>query len=92
MPLTIWLHKGEKAFREMVPITLNDVLDFYRQISSNLQHKGNLVSLQVQTAHFGIGANPKQAGTSFRNKTAKNIDHIENNPLAIFITLLTIDQ
>ena len=92
MPPTIWLRKGEKDRREKSPITLNDVLDFYRLMKSDLQHKGNLVSLQVQTAHFGIGANPKQAGTSFRNKTAKNIDHIENNPLAIFITLLTIDQ
>ena len=92
MPPTIWLRKSEKDLPEKAPITLNDVLDFYRMIRSELQHKGNLVSLQVQTAHFGIGANPKQAGTSFRNKTAKNIDHIENNPLAIIITLLTIDQ
>ena len=69
MPPTIRLRKGDKDRREKVSIALNDVLDFYRQSSSDLQHKRNLVSLQVQTAQCGIGANPKQAGASFGKKT-----------------------
>ena len=92
MPLTIQLRKGEKARQEKVPIALNSVLDFYRQSRSDLQHKGNLVILQVHTAHIGIGANLKQAGTSFRKKTAQNIDRIENKSLSVIVTLLMIYQ
>ena len=84
------MHKGEKTFQEKVLITLNDVLNFYRHISSNLQHKGNLVSLQVQTAQFLIVVNPKQVETSFGKKTAQNMDRIDNNPLSIIIKLLKI--
>ena len=49
MPPTIRLRKDKKDFREKVLTTLNDVLDFYGNISSNLKHKGNLVNLQVKT-------------------------------------------
>ena len=89
-PLTISLRKGKKALWEKEPIALKNVLDFYRQTSSKLQQKGNLVSLQVYTAHFGIGENSKQAGTYFGKKTAQKFDHIKNNPLALIINLLTI--
>ena len=92
MPLKICLHKGQKDFQEKVPIALNSVLGFYRKSSSYLKHKGNLVSLKVQTSHFGIGVNAKQAGTYFRNKTAQKLDHIENKPLDAIVTLLTIYQ
>ena len=34
----------------------------------------------------------KQAGTSFGKKTAQKLDLIENNPLAVIVTLLTIYQ
>ena len=90
MPLTIRLHKGDKALQEKAPMLLNDVIDLSRQRSSDLKHKRYLVSLQVQTAHFGIGANAKQAGTSFREKKAQNLDRINKNPLAAIITLLII--
>ena len=70
MPLTIWLRKGKKALQEKVPISLNDALGFYQKRIYNLQYKGDLVRLQVQTAHFGIGASTKQTGKFFRNKTA----------------------
>ena len=53
-----------------------------------MQHKGNVVSLQVQTARLGIGANPKQAGTSFGKKTVHNPDITKNNPLYVIPTLL----
>ena len=71
---------------------MNDVLDFYCQSRSDLQHKGNLVSLQVQTSQFGIGLNPKHLGMSFKKKTAHNFGHIRNNPLAVIVTLLMIYQ
>ena len=90
MPLTVWLRKGEKACREKVYIALKDVFNLYWQSSSDLKHKGNLVSLQVQKLHFGIGANTKQAGTSFGKKTAQKLDRIENNPLYVIINPLTI--
>ena len=57
MPPTVHSCKGKKARREKVTIALNDVLNFYQQNSSDLQHKGSSVSLQVQTAHFRIGVN-----------------------------------
>ena len=76
MPPTVHLHKCKNSCREKAPIALNDMLEFYRQIISDLQHKCNLVSLRVQTEHFGIGANPKQAGTSFGKKTVQNLDRI----------------
>ena len=66
---------------EKAPITLNDALNFYQHSRSTLQHKGNLVSLQFQAAHFGIGANPKQAGSLFRKKTAQKLDRIEKTTL-----------
>ena len=90
MPPTIWLCKDKKDIRENVPIALNNVLNLYWQRCSNMKHKVNLVSLQVQTSHFGIGANPKQAGISFRKKTAQKLDHIKNNPFAAIVALLTI--
>ena len=90
MPLTIWLLKGEKARREKFPIVLNNVINFYHQSRSELQHIENLVSIQIQTAHFGIGANAKQAKRSFGKKTAQKLDHIKNSPLAVITTLLTI--
>ena len=62
VPPKIHLSEGEKDFREKAPIYLNDVLKFYRQRISDLKHKGKLVILQVQTAHFGIIVNPKQLG------------------------------
>ena len=71
---------------------MDDVLNFFRQSISNLQHKGNLVSLQVQTSHFLIEVNAKKSGTYFVKKTAQKIDRIENNPLAVNVTLLTIYQ
>ena len=49
MSPTVCLCKGNKACREKVPIALNDVLGFYQQSRSDLQHKGNLGSIQVQT-------------------------------------------
>ena len=76
----------------MVPIVLNNVLYLYQQINSDLKHKGNLVSLQVQTAHFLIGVNTKQVGTSFKKKTAQNIDLIKKNPLSVIVTILKIYQ
>ena len=57
MPPTVHSCKGKKARREKVTIALNNVLNFYQQNSSDLQHKGSSVSLQVQTAHFRIGVN-----------------------------------
>ena len=90
MPLTIWLYKGEKYLREKFPIALNDGINLYQHSSSDLKHKGNLVSLQIQTAHFGNGANAKQAGMSFGKKTSQKLDHTKNNPLAIIVTLLKI--
>ena len=87
---TIRLCKGKKARRKKVTITLNDVVDFYRQSSSKLQHKGKSVSIQVQIAQFGIGANPKQVWTSFRKKTAQKLERIEKNPLSVIATLLMI--
>ena len=90
MPPTIWLHKDKKACQEKVPIALNSVIDFYRESSSNLHHKVNSVILQVQTAHFWIGGNSKQAGTSFGKKTAQNLDRIKNNTVALIVTLLRI--
>ena len=90
MPLTIRLCKVEKALWEKVPIALNNVLNLYRHSIFDLQHKGNLVSLQVQTAHFGIGLNEKQAGKSFGKKISQKLDRIENNPLAVIVTFLTI--
>ena len=90
MPLTIQVWKGKRALREKVPTALNDVIDFPLKKISNLQHKCNTVSLQVQTAQFGIGDNEKQAGTSLRKKIAQTIDHDENNPLSGIVTLFTI--
>ena len=49
-----------------------------------------MVSLQVQTQHFGIRKIPKEAGTSFGNKTAQKLVCIDNKPLDLRITLLTI--
>ena len=69
---------------------MNNVIYFYRQISSDLKHKGNLVSLLVQTANFWTVANTKQVGKSFGNKTAQKLNRIENNPLDVIVTLLTI--
>ena len=92
MPLTIRLCKDDKYHREKFPIALKNVLNLYWQSRSDLKHKGNSVSLQVQKAHFGIGANAKQSGTSFGNKTAQNLYRIKNNTLAIIVTLLTIYQ
>ena len=66
------------------------MLYLYRQSSSKLQHRGNLVSLQVQTEYIVIGENYKQAGTSFRKNTAQKTNHIKNNPLGVIVTLLTI--
>ena len=80
----------KKSRREKVPIALNNVLNFYRKISSDLKHKGNLVSLQVHISHFGIGANPKQAGASFGKKTAQKLNCTKNNPLSVIVTLLAI--
>ena len=51
-----------------------------------------MVSLQVQTEHFGIGVNPKQVGTYFGKKTAEKLNHIENNPFAVIVTFLMIHQ
>ena len=90
MSLTIWLCKGKKGLREKFHISLNDVLSFYRKSRSNLQHKCNSDSLQVQTAHFVIVVNEKQLGTSFGKKTAQKLGHINNNPLDVIITLLTL--
>jgi hypothetical protein len=84
------LRKGEKHRRENVPIGLNDVQDFYRQVNSDMQNKGATVSLTVQTSHFGIGASNKQSGTSFGKKTAHKLDRIENNPLSLITTLLFV--
>ena len=81
MPLTIWLRKGKKDLRKKVPIALNDVLDFYRKSSSDLKHKGNSVSLQFKTSHFGIGANTKQYGTSFGKKTVHKLNRIKKTTL-----------
>ena len=86
------LRKGKTSFREKLPIALNNVLVLYQQSSSDLKQKGNLVILQVQTAHFGMRANPKQEGTSFVNNIARKLDRIKNNPLDIIVTLLTIYQ
>ena len=36
MPPTIWLRKGVKALGENLPIPMNDVLNFYRQVRSEL--------------------------------------------------------
>ena len=90
MPPKIWFCKCEKAFREKFPIALNNVLDLYWQSRYDLQHKGNSVILQVQTAHLGIVANPKQAGTPFGKKTAQNLNRIKNKYLALITTLLAI--
>ena len=90
MPLKIWSRKGETTLWEKVPIALNDMLDLFQQSSSGLQQKVNSAILQVQTSKFGIGANSKQAETSFGKKTAQNIDRIKNNPLAVNVTLLMI--
>ena len=90
MPPTVWFRKGKKDHWEKFPITLNDVIDIYRQRSSGLQNKSNSVSVQVQTAHFGNGENSKQAGTSFEKKTGQKLECIENNPLSIILTFLTI--
>ena len=84
------MRKGGEAFQEKLPITLNDVINFYWQISSNLQQKENLVSLQVQTAYFGIGENPKQSRVSFKKKTAQNLACIKKKPLSIIIILLML--
>ena len=70
MPLIIMLCMIKKDPWEKVLIVLNDVIYFYQQSISDLKHKGNLVSLQVQTAHFGIGVTAKKVGTSFEKKTA----------------------
>ena len=72
------------------PIALKDVLNFYQQSRSDLKHKGKSVSVQVQTAHFGIGANVKQAGMYFWKKTAQKLDCIKNSPLSIIIAVLKI--
>ena len=68
MPPTLFFCKGDKAWREKVPINLKNVLEFYRQSISDLQHKGNMVSIQVQTAQFGIGANPKTSRDVIREE------------------------
>ena len=86
----IKLRKGEKARRENVPIALNDVQDHLRQVSSEMSNKGNVVTLSVQTCHFGTGASNKQSGTSFGKKVAHKLDRIENNPLPVISTLLTV--
>ena len=75
---------------EKYPIALNDVTDFHCKISSDLKHKGNLVSLQVQTALFGIGENSKQSGMSFGKKTAQKLNPIEKPPLTVVVTVLMI--
>ena len=75
------LRKGEKACRENVPIRLNDLQDYYRQAGSEMQSKGNTVTLSIQTSHFGTGAS---------NKVAHKLDRIENNPLAVSVTLLFV--
>ena len=82
--------QGREGFPEKVSIMMNDVHDFYWKSSSNLKHKSNLVRIQFQTAHFGIRANQKQAGTSSRKKRVQKLEHIKNNPLAVIVTLLTI--
>ena len=84
------LRKGEKACRENVPIRLNDLQDYYRQAGSEMQSKGNTVTLSIQTSHFGTRASNKQAGTSFGKKVAHKLDRIENNPLAVSVTLLFV--
>ena len=61
MYTSVRLSKDRKPCREKVPIALNDVIDFYQQSISDLQHKWKSVGLQFQTAQFGIGENPKQA-------------------------------
>ena len=55
-----------------------------------MQSKGNTVTLSIQTSHFGTGASNKQAGTSFGKKVAHKLDRIENNPLAVSVTLLFV--
>ena len=90
MPLIFRLRNEKKSLWGRISISLNDVIDISQHSMSNLQHKGNLVSLQVQTAHFGIGANAKQAGKSFRKNIEQNIDRIKNNPLDVIVTLIRI--
>ena len=90
MSLTIQLRKGEKSLQKKFPIALNGVLDLFWKIISYLQHKGKLFVLQVQTAHFGIGVNAKQAGTSFGKNTYQKLNCIDNNPLASIADILTI--
>ena len=89
-PPTIRLRKCDKTRQEKVPIALKNVLSFYRQSRYDLKHKGNLVSLQVQTSHFGIWENPKQEVPSCGKKKLQKINLIDNNPLSIIVTLLTI--
>ena len=90
MPLTIWSLKGEKDLQGKYFIALKNVLDLYRKISTDLQHKVNLVRFQVQTAQFGFGANVKQSGTSFGKEAAQKLDCIKNNPFVVIVNLLTI--
>ena len=90
MTVISWLFQGKKARLEKVFIALNNVLNLSRQSSSYLQQKVKSVSLQVQTAHSVIGVNAKQAETSFGNKEAQKLNHIENNPLAVIVTLIII--
>ena len=90
MPLSIRLRKVKKSLQEKGYIELNNLIDLYWKIISDLQHKLNLISLQVSTAHFGIGGNPKQTGMPCRKKTVQNIYCIKNNTLSAIVTLLTI--
>ena len=68
------------------------MINFYRQSIQYMKHKENLVGIKVQTEHFEIWANPKQAETSSSKKKSHKLDHIKNNPLAVTITLLMIYQ
>ena len=66
------------------------MLNFYWKIISDLKQKVNLVSLQVQIAHFLIAENPEQTGKFFGKKTVQKLGRNENNPLAVIVTFLTI--
>ena len=91
-PLTIRLRKSKKYLREKIPIALKTVIGLYWQRSSNLKQKGDFVSLQLQTAHFVIGANSELVETSFGKKIAQKLDRIDNTRLDVIVTLLTIYQ
>ena len=57
-----------------------------------MQSKGNAVTLSIQTNHFGSGTSNKQAGTLFGKKVAHKLDRIENNLLAVSVTILFVYQ